>query len=229
MVERHYDLLMRLLRQDKQRGSAESVARIGSAYEALNRLDQAAQGVRPTDDRIEIDLSEEIEVGDDELTIDFENVTEQAPSRPATASPFGKKPYETYNPEVAKSGQRLRRLAQMAILFFGAAVIVLVLYIVQLESLDVETPAQGVVAQSEERTFENTEPERMPLSFSDGSSKQLEESDQIGRLAKFDKELDDAVDFTGATSKLSPVSPDSEIDMAQAETEEALATHLRLL
>ena len=186
LVERHYDLLMRLLRQDKQRGSADSVSRIGHAYEALNRLDQAAQDTRRTElpkqeDRPHI---EDIDESDDGLTIDFEEVTRQ-PERPQKTSPFGKKPYETFNPDTAIAQKRLRHIGQFAILGFGALVIILGMYIVQLEPTEVESGNSRPATVTQELSLEpKTDERRLPLSFTDGSSKQLSESNGLDRIAQ---------------------------------------------
>lgn len=191
LVERHYDLLMRLLRQDKQRGSADSVARIGHAYEALNRLDQAAQTARSTTELPKQEDSPhitDIEEGDSDLTIDFDEVIKQ-PERRDFKSPFGKKPHETFNPETAIAQKRLRHIGQFALLGFGALVIILGMYIVQLEPSDVDNNGKKTAVVTQELTLEpQTDERRLPLSFSDGSSKQLSESNGLDRIAQLSEQ-----------------------------------------
>ena len=140
-IEKHYDLLMRLLRQDKQRGSADSVERVGQAYEALNRGEQG-----PSADSKAAAVKEEKAVFDDavvfdndnekdgaELIIDFDEVEKNPPR--AAPSTFVAKPNERFNPvpNTGVSRKTVRYASQLAVLGFGALVIVLGLYIVQLE------------------------------------------------------------------------------------------------
>lgn len=137
-IEKHYDLLMRLLRQDKQRGSADSVERVGQAYEALSRGERgpSAKSSAPKDTRAVFD--DEFTIGENDtdspdMMIDFEEV-EKNPPRPAPST-FVAKPNERFNP-VTNSGmsrKTVRYASQLAVLGFGALVIILGLYIVQLE------------------------------------------------------------------------------------------------
>jgi len=189
LIERHYDLLMRLLRQDKQRGSADSVARIGNAYEALSRLDQAAQAKQTTrhltvtEESDELDEIEIIEEPSDELTIDFGDVPQQ-PERRSSASVYGKKPYETFDPDVAISRRRLRFAGQAAVLGFGALVIVLGMYIVQLEPSSVSKPNKKQITITQNFDDEDktaTENKHLPFSFSDGSSTPQSGGDRFDR------------------------------------------------
>lgn len=217
LVERHYDLLMRLLRQDKQRGSADSVARIGHAYEALNRLDQAAQNTRrnelPKEDRPHIeDIEEE---SNDDLTIDFEDVTKNDDRR-QVKSPFGKKPYETFNPDTAIAQKRLRHIGQFAILGFGALVIILGMYIVQLEPTDVDSRNTNKATVTQELSLDpKSEERRLPLSFTDGSSKQLSESNGLDRIAQLANS-----DRPSTSDSSAPTTSDSRQTSAASEPQD---------
>lgn len=194
LVERHYDLLMRLLRQDKQRGSADSVERIGQAYEALGRLDQAVQSRQQPRERRPVveETEDESDATDDGLTIDFEQVTTRPDTRARISSAFGKKPHEVINLDAAVSRKRIRYVGQLAVLGFGALVIVLGMYIVQLEP-SVDGQDQDVqVQQSDQMANIDTisEARRAPLSFSDGTDDavvQIETGRQAPTLSRVDE------------------------------------------
>lgn len=187
LIEKHYDLLMRLLRQDKQRGSAESVNRVGQAYEVLSRTDRHAAkrpGSKP--------LETPVEDSSEELVIDFDALDAQR--EPAS---FGAKPNELFSPELGVSRKRMKYASQAAVLGFGVLVFILGLYIVQLEDpvdgVDSATAAmvdQKAVLPAEPMT-KPSEPEisagRKNLQFGDGSdaSESVEENVQFS-----EKEMD---------------------------------------
>ncbi len=196
-VEKHYDLLMRLLRQDKQRGTADSVARVGQAYENLSRIDQAKQYTgghqdkpadetlsikasqrkkanistsaqslappvppasasattspevadMPVDDTLAVKLNKtgkldiqkgpDFEIEEGEMDIDFDSVVQRANNAGSVHDNiFTRKPNEVFSQGSRFSRKSMRFAGQFAVLGFGALVIVLGLYIVQLEPSD---------------------------------------------------------------------------------------------
>jgi putative secretion ATPase (PEP-CTERM system associated) len=191
-IEKHYDLLMRLLRQDKQRGSADSVERVGQAYEALSRGEHAPktsnkpqrsetkpvfEDVLPADGSADKDNSD--------LIIDFDDVENNPPKPPPPT--FVAKPNERFN-TVANgkmSRKTVRYASQLAVLGFGALVIILGLYIVQLEpSQDTsaavaQTPSEAnnsntVTASQGNAGLDSSSSERQRgLLFNDGSADSL--------------------------------------------------------
>lgn len=183
LVEKHYDLLMRLLRQDKQRGSADSVTRVGQAYESLSRIDQAKQGPPPTGVSLPVPQSppaapwaetsamSSIELTDndsDELTIDFDVINKQEIAPPR--SPFVGKPNEIFAPQTNFARKRLRYAGQLAVGGFGALVFILGLYIVQMEPSDSPVkPGKTVVKNGQQDRSVDFERQRQRgLRFSDG-------------------------------------------------------------
>ncbi|MCI0504818.1 MAG: XrtA-associated ATPase, partial [Gammaproteobacteria bacterium] len=148
-IERHYDLLMRLLRQDKQPGAAECVDRVGRAYEELMRLDDApaktANKFQEPEDRAAAVL-EALE--NPELTIDFsEEIKPKEQARPLSAYIGASKDGYLPDPRIAR--RRIHLLGQAAILGIGALVVVLGIFITQLEpSESLESKPAGAVANT---------------------------------------------------------------------------------
>ena len=182
-IEKHYDLLMRLLRQDKQRGSADSVEKVGQAYEALSRGEQipnaasktVLKNVKPVfQEEQNTDNGEENDSSD--LIIDFEEVVKNPP-KPAPST-FVAKPNERFNPAITGKVSRktVRYASQLAVLGFGAVVIILGLYIVQLEPsgpADQNRPkvaAQGNTAHSQKPEQDSTLERQRGLLLGDGST-----------------------------------------------------------
>ncbi|HEY5604579.1 MAG TPA: XrtA/PEP-CTERM system-associated ATPase [Gammaproteobacteria bacterium] len=134
-IERHYDLLMRLLRQDKQPGAAECVDRVGRAYEELMRLDDvpAKSYGKETFQEPGNKAAAVLEALENpELTIDFgEEFKQDEQPRPVSAY-FGAG-NEGYIPDPRIARRRIHLLGQAAILGIGALVIVLGIFITQLE------------------------------------------------------------------------------------------------
>jgi hypothetical protein len=148
-IERHYDLLMRLLRQDKQPGAAECVDRVGRAYEELMRLDDApvktGHKFHEPEDRAAAVL-EALE--NPELTIDFsEEIKPKEQAKPLSAYIGANK--ESYIPDPRIARRRIHLLGQAAILGIGALVIVLGIFITQLEpSESLESKPAGSAADN---------------------------------------------------------------------------------
>jgi len=172
-VERHYDLLMRLLRQDKQPGAAECVDRVGRAYEELMRLDNVPVKSEDAYDQPEDKAAAVLEALENpELTIDFGR--EFKPKEQATpVSAYLGAGKDSYIPDPRIARRRIHLLGQAAILGIGALVVVLGIFITQLEPSDsVEskpvsnTPANIADADDASRQ----EQRRLDLSFNDGSS-----------------------------------------------------------
>jgi putative secretion ATPase (PEP-CTERM system associated) len=184
-IEKHYDLLMRLLRQDKQRGSADSVERVGQAYEALSRGEHSAStGSKPRAKESkpvfeEDSISDSTNQNDNsDLVIDFDEVDKNPPQ--PVPSTFVAKPNERFNPATPgkMSRKAVRYASQLAVLGFGALVIILGLYIVQLEPSS--APSQKPLALASESdaaqsgSADVSTPERQRgLLFNDGSTDTL--------------------------------------------------------
>lgn len=150
LIEKHYDLLMRLLRQDKQRGSTDSVARIGAAYETLSRVDSSNQIKKspttpqkvPQKKAIPVIIDESIGDGiDSDLTInldgDYSNRSQDKSIEVSHDISLDEdsfvKSHDRFGFEDVLSHKHMRYAGQMAVLGLGALVFVLVLYILQLE------------------------------------------------------------------------------------------------
>ena len=239
-VEKHYDLLMRLLRQDKQRGTADSVARVGQAYENLSRIDQAKQYVSndqpdndtlnikatarkkvkistsaqpsaaarsaaaanmPVDKTLSVKLNKtgnidtqqgpEFEIEEGEMTIDFDTVVQHA-NGVKDNNIFARKPNEIFTEESRFSRKSMRFAGQFAVLGFGALVIILGLYIVQLEPSDTAQNEEVVVkklALNEQANKSKSESGRRDLRLSDGSSSKSDSNNDMSRLEKEKSDL----------------------------------------
>ncbi|MDH5325928.1 MAG: XrtA-associated ATPase [Gammaproteobacteria bacterium] len=211
LIEKHYDLLMRLLRQDKQRGSAESVTRVGQAYEALSRTENSAFKFA------NLDRQE-----DEEMVIDFDSLEGQH----ARESGFGAKPNEMFNPQLGISRKRMRYASQAAVLGFGVLVVVLGLYIVQLEPGDTSTAQKQAMvdkkvvlpATTEPKVADSTQSERRNLQFSDGtpsSSTGSKETVSDNTTLQFSQDEIDAIrkELLGAVKEQEiRLKPDAEKD-----------------
>jgi general secretion pathway protein A len=242
-IEKHYDLLMRLLRQDKQRGSADSVERVGDAYEALSRGEHApsaASKSKPTEnkpvfeDAISSDNAGDIDNSD--LIIDFDEV-DRNPPKPA-APTFVAKPNERFNPAASgkMSRKTVRYASQLAVLGFGALVIVLGLYIVQLEpskapgknsptsiaqndnvlnDAQASSSDNAASASMQGRTDQNlsAEERQRGLLFNDGTADSRPTESSTGITAAINAEADATQDFTQESrAKM------AEIDEGSSET-----------
>jgi hypothetical protein len=137
-IERHYDLLMRLLRQDKQPGAAECVDKVGRAYEELMRLDNApsaaikekrADTSSSRSDNKAAAVLEALENPD--LTIDFSQEIKAKPQPQPVAAFLNTGSDYTPDPRITR--RRFHLLGQAAVLGIGALVIVLAIFITQLE------------------------------------------------------------------------------------------------
>jgi len=136
-IERHYDLLMRLLRQDKQPGAAERVDKIGKAYEALMRFEDVQQEEQQNArDAHSVERAASVleALESPELTIDFsDDASLQAASSPKPIASFVGVGRESYIPDPRITRRRIHLLGQAAILGIGALVVVLGIFITQLE------------------------------------------------------------------------------------------------
>jgi len=135
-IERHYDLLMRLLRQDKQPGAAERVDRIGKAYEALMRFDDVEEFKQSPKDVKSVERAASVleALESPELTIDFSDESSmQPPPQPKPLASFVGAGHENYIPDPRITRRRMHLLGQAAILGIGALVVVLGIFITQLE------------------------------------------------------------------------------------------------
>jgi len=280
-VEKHYDLLMRLLRQDKQRGTADSVARVGQAYENLSRIDQAKQYIggetpqkpekvpekiqesvqekvqekepetpvdetlnvkaahrkkahistsaqslsaaapippaapiapaapmpaaaisasevanMPVDDTISVKLNKtgkldiqkgpDFEIEEGEMSIDFDTLVQRANNVDSGPNNmFARKPNEIFSEASRFSRKSMRFAGQFAVLGFGAVVIILGLYIVQLEPSD--------TAQNEDVVVK-----KLALSERSSAAREIEKQSKIASavsqdLSRLEKEKADLV------------------------------------
>lgn len=196
-IERHYDLLMRLLRQDKQPGAAECVDKVGRAYEALMRIDDVPVVATPDrhSDESESKTTAVLEALENpELTIDFKDDI-KPPARPQPLSAFLGSGTDQYTPDPRITRRRIHLLGQAAILGIGALVIVLGIFITQLEPADNgERKATGTMAQApaddEGTTAQDSndgdQERRRGLSFNDGSAEAAVETQ--AEMAKVDEE-----------------------------------------
>ena len=203
-IERHYDLLMRLLRQDKQPGAAECVDKVGRSYEALMRLDDPLQLEAKADSRSisskpASKKSQSSESSDEkaaavlealenpELTIDFSDDDKAASYQPKQkpVSAFVGYGTENYIPDPRITRRRIHLLGQAAILGIGALVVVLGIFITQLEPDNVgekKSSQLGIEkemvasAQQESSASADSSERRLDLSFNDGSSESLSEN-----------------------------------------------------
>ncbi len=186
LVEKHYDLLMRLLRQDKQRGSADSVTRVGQAYEALSQLDQAKHAnsrfqTKAAPNTSVIQINDEDDSGS-ELTIDFDVINKQAPIPPP--SPFVNKPNEIFIPKSGFAFKRMRYAGQFAVLGFGALVIILGLYIVQMGPSDETRGKQRLAQQSlKERPLNVPEDQVIGSKATDSATPKSASADDVAKFA----------------------------------------------
>jgi len=151
-IERHYDLLMRLLRQDKQPGASECVAKVGQAYEALTRNEDFTVVERDAvipqpEDKTEAVLQA---LENPELTIDFSEEIKPEKPAPHVSAYFGQES-QAYTPDPRVTRRRIHLLGQAAILGIGALVIVLGLFITQLEPTEPDVIKQptDITAQDE--------------------------------------------------------------------------------
>jgi len=170
-VERHYDLLMRLLRQDKQPGAAECVDRVGRAYEELMRLDNVPAKSEDSYDKPEDKAAAVLEALENpELTIDFSR--EIKPKEQATpVSAYLGSGKDSYIPDPRIARRRIHLLGQAAILGIGALVVVLGIFITQLEPSDsIETKPTTIKPANIADETNTQEQRRLDLSFNDGSS-----------------------------------------------------------
>ncbi|WP_455218611.1 hypothetical protein, partial [Kaarinaea lacus] len=169
-IERHYDLLMRLLRQDKQSGAAECVDRVGRAYEELMRLDDTPVSSEETVDESDNKAAQVLEALENpELTIDFSQEIKPEEKPTPVASYLGAAP-DSYTPDPRITRRRIHLLGQAAILGIGALVIVLGIFITQLEPSDTGESVQSTAANVTEVDPVVIPPERRRgLAFNDGS------------------------------------------------------------
>ncbi|NOZ53732.1 MAG: AAA family ATPase [Gammaproteobacteria bacterium] len=156
-IERHYDLLMRLLRQDKQPGASDCVAKVGKAYEALTRNEE----VTVTGKNVAVAAKENVVSSSEdkaasvlqalenpELTIDFGEEIKPEKKSPhiSTYVAQGK---EGVTPDPRVTRRRIHLLGQAAILGIGALVIVLGLFITQLQPTDTENVSLSTTTKKE--------------------------------------------------------------------------------
>ena len=137
-IEKHYDLLMRLLRQDKQAGVNECVAMVGLAYETLNRQDNHSE---PRITEVDSENNKAAAVlqalENPELTIDFNDDVEPNP-KPMPVSAIMGMPHNPNQPDPRVTRRRIHFLGQAAIVGIGGLVFVLGILITQLEPGDTE-------------------------------------------------------------------------------------------
>ncbi|MFV2055528.1 MAG: XrtA/PEP-CTERM system-associated ATPase [Thiohalomonadales bacterium] len=163
LIEKHYDLLMRLLRQDKQRGSADTVARIGAAYESLSRVDHAVRlsqksavpiseaktelyisDVKEQQDKTKSDAKTKLVNVNDDLSFDYTDVLKDPGNDDGDMITRVGEAFTFEDQDEGTSHKRMRYAGHMAVLGVAALVIILGLYIVQFE------PSGGKSVQPEQ-------------------------------------------------------------------------------
>jgi len=196
-IERHYDLLMRLLRQDKQPGATECVAKVGQAYEALTRNEDFTvvekDKVIPEPEDKTVAVLQALE--NPELTIDFSEDIKPEKQSPHISTYFGQE-NQSLTPDPRVTRRRIHLLGQAAILGIGALVIVLGLFITQLEPTETEGTSQPTIAE------EVIQKERSVASQRLGESDTSEEiSLQSGAGVLNDGAIDNASEDGGARTE----------------------------
>jgi len=179
-VRKHYELLSQLLKQDKQRGTSDSMKRISDAYKALLNTDTippqtsnlgnpvraanalpSSQEDAPTQIIKQQKPAEKVIIIDDGIDLDMEigiggSGADGLPSAHSGAyreSDLG----DRFNFEDVVNQKRMRYAGQMAVLGLGALVFVVFLYIIQLEpESDGRTAGDvsQVIAQAEKEVTE---------------------------------------------------------------------------
>jgi len=149
-IRMHYELLSQLLRQDKQRGTSDSMKRISDAYKSLlntdalpepgsvsfadSRISAEAQQVEQTQIIRQQNPAEKTIIIDDGLDIDMEIGLGDSSISTAHSGSFRESDIgDRFNFEDAVNHKRMRYAGQMAVLGLGALVFVVFLYIIQLE------------------------------------------------------------------------------------------------
>lgn len=171
LIRKHYDLLSQLLKQDKQRGTSDSIKRIADAYKALLKTDSAPapsitppvtapaanQDVDATQQIRREDREDKVIIIDDGLDIDMEIGLggDSSIGLPHAHSGTSRESDLTdrFSFEDAVSQKRMRYAGQLAVMGLGALVVVVFFYIIQLEpeadSRDA-TEVSKVIAQAEQ-------------------------------------------------------------------------------
>jgi len=189
-IRRHYDLLSQLLKQDKQRGTSDSIKRISDAYKALLNTDSIPESISLDNLNSSLGAIEELDqtlnlkqarmedrtiIIDDGIDLDMDIGIDEPPGVASSHSGTYRESDigDRFNFEDAVNHKRMRYAGQMAVLGLGALVFVVFLYIIQLEP-ESESHSSGdvskVIAQAEKEVREaekQSREEKMEATFAD--------------------------------------------------------------
>jgi putative secretion ATPase (PEP-CTERM system associated) len=229
-IERHYDLLMRLLRQDKQPGAAECVDKVGRAYEALMRIDDnpivsapdhPVDSTKPATDASDNKAAAVLEALENpELTIDFSRDVKPEPKQQPVAAFLNNAGGDHYTPDPRITRRRFHLLGQAAILGIGALVVVLVIFISQLEpseTRDARARNENLVASEPPVAEESSvNSPNQDLALNDGTSEESVSKERAVMAADVAAEdehsnrqdnRDSSAKLASSTSDHSPAKP----------------------